>query len=287
MALASDQLDVRAIVAVAGNSPLVDTARNARRLVELAKRPDVIVAAGCDQPIGITEYEHGAVHGKDGLGDLIWDEPSVALDARHGVDVLADLLREAPTTIVAIGPLTNIATLAQRHPELVERVEQLVIMGGASFEGNVTPAAEFNIWYDPEAAAITFAQSWPIVVMPLDLTHQAYLTDEDLDQLRALGTEVGTRIAGMLEPYAAFHQTWYGNRNIIMHDAMAIYELLDPSAIAKQGVVVHVETEGQHGRGATFIDRSISHHDSIVQVGTVVDNDRFRRVAHQLLASFK
>ncbi len=287
MALASDQLDVLAIVAVAGNSPLVDTARNARRLVELAGRPDVIVAAGCDEPLGHTIYAHGSVHGQDGLGDLTWDEPSVALDARHGVEVLRDLLLEAPTTIVAIGPLTNIAVLAQRYPEVIERVENLVIMGGASFEGNVTPAAEFNIWFDPEAAEIVFAQSWPITLMPLDLTHQAYLTDDDLNALRALNTEVGRRTAGMLEPYAAFHQTWYGNRNIIMHDAMAIYELLDPHAITKQGVKVHVEVEGQHGRGATFIDRSIGLADSIVRVGCAVDNDQFRRVAHQLLATYQ
>jgi len=287
LALQSPELTVVALTAVAGNSPLEDTARNARRLIDLAKRPDVIVAAGCAEPLGVTDYASGEVHGKDGLGDLVWDEPSTPLDERHAVELLRDLLLEAPTTIVAIGPLTNIAVLAQRYPEVIERVEQLVIMGGASFEGNVTPAAEFNIWFDPEAAAIVFAQSWPITLMPLDLTHQAFLTDEDLTAFRALGTEVGRRCADMLEPYATFHERWYQNRNVIMHDAMAVYELIDPMAITKQGVVVHVETEGAHGRGATFLDRGFQHAASLVQTGVTVNNDDFRTILHERIAKFR
>jgi inosine-uridine nucleoside N-ribohydrolase len=287
MALASEKLDVVAITAVAGNSPLVDTARNARRLVDLAGRADVLVAAGCDVPLGETDYVGGDVHGADGLGDLTWEgEPRHPLDPRHGVEVLRDVVLEAPTTIIAIGPLTNLAVLAQRYPEVVAHVERLVIMGGASFQGNVTPAAEFNIWFDPEAAAEVFAQSWPITVMPLDLTHQAFLNDDDLAALRGLGTEVGRRVADMLEPYAVFHQTWYGNRDIIMHDAMAVYELLEPNAIAKQGAVVHVEVEGRHGRGATFIDRGIAHQEAETKVGVSVDNDVFRAYALALLAKY-
>jgi len=287
LALQSPELTVVALTAVAGNSPLEDTARNARRLIDLAHRPDVIVAAGCAEPLGVTDYQGGEVHGKDGLGDLVWDEPSTPLDERHAVELLRDVLLEAPTTIVAIGPLTNIAVLAQRYPEVIERVQQLVIMGGASFEGNVTPAAEFNIWFDPEAAAIVFDQSWPITLMPLDLTHQAFLTDEDLAAFRALGTEVGRRCADMLEPYATFHERWYQNRNIIMHDAMAVYELIDPEAITKQGVVVHVETEGAHGRGATFLDRGFQHASSLVQAGVIVNNDDFRALLHERIAKFR
>jgi purine nucleosidase len=287
LALQSPELTVVALTAVAGNSPLEDTTRNARRLIDLAQRPDVIVAAGCAEPLGVTDYQSGEVHGKDGLGDLVWDEPSTPLDERHAVEVLRDVLLEAPATIVAIGPLTNIAVLAQRYPEVIERVQQLVIMGGASFEGNVTPAAEFNIWFDPEAAAIVFDQSWPITLMPLDLTHQAFLTDEDLAVFRALGTEVGRRCADMLEPYATFHERWYQNRNIIMHDAMAVYELIDPEAIAKQGVVVHVETEGAHGRGATFLDRGFQHASSPVQAGVIVNNDDFRALLHERIAKFR
>ncbi len=287
LALASPEFDVVAVVAVAGNVPLDKTALNARRVVALSGRPDVVVAAGCAEPLSPPVVEDSVVHGHDGLGDLDWDEPDVALDPRDGVEVIADTIRDGPLTIVAIGPLTNLAVLVQRYPGIDEGVDHLVIMGGASFEGNVTAAAEFNIWADPEAARVVFAADWPITLMPLDLTHQAYLTDEDLDYFDSLGTEMGRRLAAMLEPYAQFHDRWYGNRDIIMHDAMAVYELIDEQAIDKQGVRVAVETGGVHSRGATFIDRRREHADSPVRVGVTVDNDRFRALLRERIATFR
>jgi purine nucleosidase len=285
LALASPELDVRALTTVAGNVDLAKTTLNARRLVDLARRPDVIVAAGCAEALaGPTHYE-GEGHGADGLGDLTWDEPNTPRHAEHAVEVLWRLIEEGPLTIVAIGPLTNLAVLLLRHPEAATRVEQVVIMGGASFEGNVTPSAEFNIWADPEAAQRVFTASWPITVMPLDLTHQATLNDADLAYFRSLGTETGRRVADMLEPYAAFHDEWYGNRDVIMHDAMAVYELLDPDAIAKQGVTVSVETGGQFARGATFIDRRRVHAASATRVGLAVDNERFVAMLRERLAT--
>jgi inosine-uridine nucleoside N-ribohydrolase len=287
LALASPEIEVVGVVAVAGNVPLEKTALNARRLLTLAQRFDVPVAAGCSEPLSESITEDSVVHGHDGLGDLEWDEPVVALDPRHGVDLIADLLREGPLTVVAIGPLTNLAVLLERYPGIDEGVEHVVIMGGASFQGNVTPAAEFNIWADPEAARRVFAAEWRITLMPLDLTHQAYLVDEDLDYLGSLGTEVGRRTAAMLEPYARFHDRWYGNRNVIMHDAMAVYELLRPEAIVKQGAALAVETGGVHSRGATFIDRRREHADSLVRVGVGVDNDRFREFLRERLATYR
>ncbi len=284
LALASPELEVLALTAVAGNVGLPATTLNARRLVDLAARPDVIVAAGCEQALAGPMEFVSEVHGRDGLGDLTWPEPQTPLDPRHAVDLIADLAHEAPLTLVAIGPLTNLATLCRRHPEAVDRIDQVVIMGGASFEGNVTPAAEFNIWADPEAAREVFEASWAITVMPLDLTHQATLDDQDLARLRGLGNEVGRRVADMLEPYADFHDRWYGNRDVIMHDAMAVYELIDPEAIAKQGVRVAVETAGEHSRGATWIDRRREHADSPVRVGVEVDNDRFVALLMERLA---
>ncbi|MDE3065564.1 MAG: nucleoside hydrolase [Acidobacteriota bacterium] len=286
LALASPELDVRAITTVAGNVDLGLTTLNARRLVELAGRRDVVVAAGCAHALtGPMEHE-GGVHGRDGLGDLTWDEPSVPLDTADGPDVIWRVLEEAPATIVAIGPLTNLATLLERHPDAPARVERVVVMGGASYEGNVTPAAEFNVWADPEAAARVVAAPWPLTVMPLDLTHQATLDDGDLAFLRTLGTEVGRRVAGMLEPYAAFHERWYGSRDVIMHDAVAVYELIDPAAIAKQGVALEVETGGVHSRGATWFDRRRVHSASRIRVGLSVDNARFVALLRERLASY-
>ena len=287
LALASPEFDVVGVVAVAGNVPLEKTALNARRVLELARRLDVPVAAGCAVPLSEPIAEDSVVHGHDGLGDLAWDEPVVTLDPRHGVEMIADLIHEGPLTIVAIGPLTNLAVLLQRYPGIDEEVEHVVIMGGASFEGNVTPAAEFNIWADPEAARVVFAAAWRITLMPLDLTHQAYLTDDDLAYFASLGTEMGRRLAAMLEPYAQFHDRWYGNRDVIMHDAMAVYELIDELAIDKRGVRVAVETGGVHSRGATFIDRRRELADSPVRVGVSVDNDRFRSLLRERIATFR
>jgi len=286
LALASPELDVLALTTVAGNVELAATTLNARRLVELAGRRDVVVAAGSAAALAGRVVHEGGVHGHDGLGDLTWDEPSVALDPDDGPDVIWRLVEEGPLSVVAIGPLTNLAVLLERHPDAARRVERVVVMGGASFEGNVTPAAEFNIWADPEAAERVFAADWPITVMPLDLTHQATLNDLDLAYFVALGTQVGRRVAGMLEPYAAFHDRWYGTRDVIMHDAMAVYELIDPTAIAKQGVAVAVETQGRHSRGATWFDRRREHADSRLRVGLDVDNARFVATLRERLATY-
>lgn len=287
LALASPEIDVVGVVAVAGNVPLERTALNARRIVALARRHDVVVAAGCAEPLSERVVEESVVHGRDGLGDLDWDEPDVPLDPRHGVDVIAEMIRRAPLTIVAIGPLTNLAVLLERYPGIDVEVAHLVIMGGASFEGNVTPAAEFNIWADPEAARRVFEASWPITLMPLDLTHQAWLNDDDLEHFASLGTAVGERVAAMLEPYAQFHQDWHGRRDVFMHDAMAVYEAIDPTAILKQGVRVAVEIDGEHSRGATFIDRRGVHASSEVRVGVTLDNQRFREFLRARLATLR
>lgn len=286
LALASPEIEVLALTTVAGNVGLDKTTLNARRLLQLARRGDVTVAAGCSQPLAGPSGDASEVHGNDGLSDLEWDEPQVPLSERHAVDVLAGLINDGPLTIVAIGPLTNLATLLERHGGIESRVERVVLMGGASFEGNVTPAAEFNIWVDPEAAQRVLSADWPVTVMPLDLTHQAYLNDDDVRFLRGLDSEVGRRLADILEPLARVHEEWHGNRNLIMHDSMAVYEVIDPTAITKQGVTIEVETGGQHSRGATLIDRRRVHADSRVQTGLHVDNERFVALLRKRLASY-
>ena len=289
LALASPELEVLALTTVAGNSDLEKTTLNARRLVELSQRFDGVVAAGCAEAIaGAVRYEgEGDVHGIDGLGDLQWDSPNVPLHDEHAVELLFRLISEGPLTIVAIGPLTNLGVLLERYPDCAALVERVVIMGGASFEGNVSPAAEFNIWADPEAAQMVFAASWPITLMPLDLTHQASLNDDDLAYFSGLNTEVGRRVADMLEPYARFHEVWYQQREVFMHDAMAVYELLDASAITKQGVEVSVETSGTYSRGATWIDRRHQHANSRTQVGVSVDNATFVELLRTRLSTYR
>lgn len=288
LALASPELDVVGITTVNGNVSLEHTTRNARRLLALVGRSDVPVAPGAAAPLCGTARNASEVHGHDGLGDLTWpDVPEVPTE-RDAVTLLADSAAAGPLTIIAIGPLTNIARLVADHPEVVASIERLVVMGGASFHGNVTPAAEFNIWVDPEAARDVFAAPWRRVdLMPLDLTHQAYLTDDDLDYFRALPGPVGARLADMLEPYAAFHERWHRSRNLIMHDATAVYDVIDPAAITKQGVTIQVEIAGEYARGATFIHRSPEHEHSPVRVGVAIDNAAFVDLVRSRLASYR
>jgi inosine-uridine nucleoside N-ribohydrolase len=286
LALASPEVEVLALTTVAGNVSLEKTTLNARRLLSLAKRPDVLVAAGCSVALAGISGDASEVHGGDGLGDLDWEEPDIDVSPLHAVDLLAKLIGQGPLTIIAIGPLTNLATLLEHHPGVETLVERVVIMGGASFHGNVTPAAEFNIWADPEAAQRVLQARWPVTVMPLDLTHQAHLNDDDLDFLRGLGSDVGRRTADFLEPYAQFHQLNYGNRDLVMHDAMAVYEVLDPSAITKQGVTISIETGGEHSRGAMWIDRRTQHADSYQRTGVLVDNQKFVALLRERFASY-
>jgi purine nucleosidase len=287
LALASPEIDVVGLTTVNGNVSLESTTRNARRLLALAGRTDVPVAPGADKPLTGAAAHASEVHGRDGLADLSWPDVVSPAIEQGAVSLLTELARAGPLTIVAIGPLTNIAYLVAERPDVVTAVERLVVMGGASFHGNVTPAAEFNIWVDPEAARAVFAAPWRSVdLMPLDLTHQAYLTDADLAYFRGLPGDVGTRIADILEPYAAFHERWHGNRNLIMHDATAVYDVIDPTAIMKQGVVVHVETAGEYARGATFIHRSHEHEHNAVRVGVAIDNEAFVELVRTRLATY-
>jgi purine nucleosidase len=189
LALASPELEVLGLTAVAGNVPLLLTQRNARQIVELSGR-DTPVYAGCDAPLKRKLVTAEYVHGKTGLNGITLPEPTHPLQDQHAVDFIIDTLRREPAgtiTLCPLGPLTNIATAFQRAPDIIPRVAEIVLMGGAYFEvGNVTPAAEFNIYVDPEAAEIVFKSGVPLVVMPLDVTHKALTSRAWVEEMRAL-----------------------------------------------------------------------------------------------------
>ncbi|PKQ10978.1 MAG: nucleoside hydrolase [Alphaproteobacteria bacterium HGW-Alphaproteobacteria-1] len=205
MALASGEaLEVLGLTCVAGNVPLGLTARNARRICELAGRRDVPVVAGCDRPMGraLVTAEH--VHGEDGLRGVDLPAPTMPLDPRHAVDFLIETLREAApgsVTLVALGPLTNLGTAFRRAPDIVARVAEIVLMGGAHRAlGNVTPAAEFNIHVDPQAADIVLCAGAPVTIVPLDVTHKALVTPARNAAFAALRTRVGQVVAALTKP---------------------------------------------------------------------------------------
>ncbi|HMM63663.1 MAG TPA: nucleoside hydrolase [Mesorhizobium sp.] len=203
LALGSPELEVVGIAAVAGNVPLALTEKNARKICELAGRPQVKVFAGAVRPLArpLVTAEH--VHGRTGLDGPVLPEPVMQLQEQHGVDFIVEtLMREAPgsVTICSLGPLTNVALALIREPRIAPRIREIVLMGGGFFEGgNTTPAAEFNIYVDPHAADVVFRSGVPIVMMPLDVTHKALTTAARIEALRELGTRVGTAVAEMLE----------------------------------------------------------------------------------------
>jgi len=258
LALASPELDVLGITCVAGNVPLPLTARNARIICELAGRSDVPVLAGCERPLArpLVTAEH--VHGKTGLDGMALPEPVMALTPGHAVDFLIETIRREPegsVTLCPIGPLTNIATAFRQAPDIVGRLAEVVLMGGAYFAvGNITPAAEFNIYVDPEAAEIVFGSGVPLVVMPLDVTHKALTTRARVEAFRALGTRVGHAVASWTDFFERFDMAKYGSDGAPLHDPCTIAYLLKPDLFIGRHINVAIETRGTFTLGMTVAD---------------------------------
>ena len=258
LALASPELEVLGITCVAGNVPLPLTAKNARVVCELAGRRDMRVFAGCDRPLMRPLVTAEYVHGKTGLDGIALPDPTMPLQDQHAVDFIIETLRaEAPGTVTLcpLGPLTNIATAFRRAPEIISKVAEVVMMGGAYFEvGNVTPAAEFNIYVDPQAADIVFKSGVPLVVMPLDVTHQALTTRPRIETLRALGTPVGHAVASWTDFFERFDMAKYGAEGAPLHDPCVIAYLLRPDLFTGRHVNVEIETTSELTMGMTVAD---------------------------------
>lgn len=259
LALASpEDVTVLGITCVAGNVPLSLTERNARKVCELAGRGDVKVFAGCDRPLRRPLVTAEYVHGKTGLDGIALPEPAIPLQPGHAVDFLIDTLRSeaaGSVTLVPIGPLTNIATAMQRAPDIIGRIGQIVLMGGAYFEvGNVTPAAEFNIYVDPEAADIVFRSGVDLVVMPLDVTHKALTTRARVEAFRALPGKVGPAVASWTDFFERFDKAKYGSEGAPLHDPCTIAWLIRPDLFSGRRVNVEIETEGRLTTGMTVAD---------------------------------
>lgn len=259
LALASpEEIDVIGITAVAGNVPLPLTHKNARIICELAGRTDIPVYAGCDRPLAhdLVTAEH--VHGKTGLDGPGLPDPKMQLAKGHAVDFIIDTLRREPAgtiTLCPIGPLTNIATAFQKAPDIAEKVQEIILMGGAYFEvGNITPAAEFNIYVDPEAADIVFKSGAPIVVMPLDVTHKALVTKERNDAFRNIGSPVGIAVAQMTEFFERFDKEKYGSVGAPLHDPCVTAYLVRPDLFKGRHINVEIETCSTLTRGMTVAD---------------------------------
>ena len=287
LALASPELEVLALTAVAGNVPLALTQKNARIIVDLARR-DTPVYAGCDRPLKRPLVTAEPVHGKTGLDGIPLPEPLHPLQPQHAVDYLIETLRAHPAgtiTLCPLGPLTNIATAFQRAPDIIPKVERIVLMGGGYFEGgNITPAAEFNIYVDPEAADIVFKSGVPLVVMPLDVTHKALTSRAWVEGMRALGTPVGQAVASWTDFFERFDVAKYGSEGAPLHDPCVIAYLLEPSLFTGRHINVEIETSSELTLGMTVADwwRVSGRKPNAMFMGGV-DRDGFYRLLSERL----
>ena len=259
LALASpDEIEVLGITAVAGNVPLSLTEKNARIVCELAGRPDIPVYAGCDRPLKrkLVTAEH--VHGKTGLDGPELPEPKIKLQEKHGVDFIIDTILQEPENSISLcplGPLTNIASAILKQPKIVSRIKKIVLMGGAYFEvGNITPAAEFNIFVDPDAAKIVFEAGIDMVVMPLDVTHKALVTEKRNEAFRQLKSPVGIAVAEMTDFFERFDKEKYGSSGAPLHDPCVTAYLIDPEIFSGKNINVEIETKSELTLGMTVAD---------------------------------
>jgi purine nucleosidase len=254
---AVDELEVLGIIAVAGNLPLFETERNARRICALAGRPELPIYAGCARPLLRPLATADRIHNDPRL-EAVLPEAAMPLQAQHGVDFLIETLRSAELgtiTLCALGPLTNIAMALVKAPEVVAKVRELAVMGGACFQlGNVTPAAEFNIHVDPHAAAIVIDSGIPITMIPLDVTHQLVTTEPRLASLRALPNRCGAAVAALLAAFERNRRAKFGERAKALHDPAVIGYLLRPDLYDGREVNVAIETESPLTVGMTVVD---------------------------------
>ena len=288
LALASPELEVLAITTVAGNVPLANTTANGLRVLDLAGRADLPLAAGSSRPlIWVPEDDSSATHGETGLDGSELPAPSRAAADEHAVDLIARLALERPgeITLVAVGPLTNVALLAAMHPAAFAALRRIIAMGGASNGGNMSPSAEFNVWFDPEATERVLQSGQDVTLVGLDVTRQAILTSADIEALEQLPT-IGPAVAGMLRFYMRKHVAWYGEEIVYQHDSLALAYAIDPDILGLVHCHVEVDTGVGPARGATLVDRlGVFGGSANAHWAERVDVERFRALLLSRLAS--
>ena len=255
LALASPEVELVGVTTVHGNQTLEKTTANALKLLEFVGRTEVLVAAGAERPIRREAFVAEYVHGESGMDGPTLPAPTTEPVAAHAVDFIAEtvLASDEPITLVPTGPLTNIGLFLALHPDAAAKVERIVLMGGAYGEGNVTPAAEFNIWVDPEAADRVFSSGLDVTMIGLDVTHQAIFGPEPTARVKAAG-RVGAMVAELLEFYGRFHKQSYGWDGSPIHDAVAMAHAFRPGVVETVHTGVRVDCGEELGRGRTNVD---------------------------------
>jgi inosine-uridine nucleoside N-ribohydrolase len=285
LALASPELDLLGVTTTYGNQTLAKTTANALRVLELVERTDVPVAAGAERPLQRELVVAAHVHGESGLDGPSLPDATTAAAAEDAVAFIARAVKTSsqPVSVVATGPLTNVARYLQSHG--AEGVERIVLMGGAIAEGNFTPAAEFNIWCDPEAAAIVFESGLDVTMIGLDVTHQALLGGATEERLRASG-RIGSFVADLNVFFTRYHRETYGWEGAPIHDAVAVAHVLRPGLVATELRNVSVELESELCRGRTVVDLwRRTDRPPNAHVGVGIDADAFFDLLVERIAS--
>jgi len=287
LAVASPEIELVGVTTVSGNQTLDKTTANALRVLDFAGRSDIAVYAGADKPL-VRERDVAAhVHGESGLDGPDLPPPAQEPEQRHAVDFIADEIRrrDGRVTLVPTGPLTNVALLFALHPDA--RPERIVLMGGSIGEGNRTPAAEFNIWADPEAAQRVFVEGLDTTMVGLDVTHRALIKDDHTERMRASG-RVGAMVAELMDFYARFHKSRYPDLDgSPMHDPVCIAHLIDPTLMDVHDASIEVDCTTGPSWGRTNVDWRNREHfgDPNAKVGLDIDGDRFAELVVDRISS--
>jgi len=287
LAFGSGKLDVLGVTTVAGNSTGANTYRNALKVLSFIGK-NVEVGKGADKPILRPLTIADSVHGASGLDGPVLPEPKIQGSKRSAFDLIVDTLAKSPqkVTLIPTGPLTNIAIVLLAKPELKEKIEKIVLMGGAALEGNRTPAAEFNIYVDPEAARIVFESGVPLTMIGLDVTHKALIYPDEVEAMRNMG-RVGKVAAELMDFYSIFYrqQGFLGNP---IHDALAVAAALEPDIVSTRYLRVDVETSGEFTLGRTVVDLSkVTGKKPNCHVALGLDRDRFIKMVFEAIENLE
>ncbi|MBW4693588.1 MAG: nucleoside hydrolase [Lyngbya sp. HA4199-MV5] len=284
-----EQLNVLGITTVAGNVPLSLTQKNARCLCELVSKADVPVYAGCPRPLLRPLMTAEEVHGKTGLDGIHLPEPQMPLQTQHAVDFLIEtLLRSTDKiTLATLGPLTNIAIALIKEPAICQQMQEIVMMGGAVTQGNITPSAEFNLYVDPHAAHVVVTAGVPLTIMSLDVTHQAIATPERLSAIRAINSPVSAATLGLLDHYGAYEMQRHGFLGPPLHDPCVIAYLLQPDLFTSRRAYVAIETTSELTMGRTVVDRGhVTNQPPNANIAETIDADGFYQLLTRAIAKF-
>jgi inosine-uridine nucleoside N-ribohydrolase len=290
LAAAAPALELEAITTVAGNQTLERVTLNARRVCSVAGIADVPIAAGRARPLRRDPVIAGAIHGASGLDGVDWDEPTVPQDARDGVSLIVErALAEdpRPLTIVAVGPLSNVAAALQSAPQIAARIDRISIMGGAIGLGNWTPSAEFNIHVDPEAAEVVVRSGVPITLVPLEVTHRALATDEVVARIEALSTPVARVSVALMRYFAQTYREVFGFPHPAVHDPVAVAAVMTEGIVGTRHLNVAIDTSTGLSAGRTVVDvYGTTGRAPNADVGTELDAERFWDLMIEALATY-